>query len=57
MNGEINGIAVSAKGYDVPRIPDKYWMGEMSKDELLKFLDSVISGYDDIAKEPFRYKM
>jgi hypothetical protein len=32
-------------------------MGEMSKDELLKFLDSVISGYDDIAKEPFRYKM
>jgi len=57
MNGEINGIAVSAKGYDVPRIPDKYWMGEMSKDELLKFLDSVISGYDDIAKGPFRYKM
>jgi hypothetical protein len=53
MNGEINGISVSARGYDVPRIPGEYWMGEMSNDELLKFLDSAISRYNNITKESF----
>jgi hypothetical protein len=53
MNGEINGISVSARGYDVPRIPGEYWMGEMSSDELLKFLDSAISRYNNITKESF----
>ena len=57
MNGKINGIEVSAEGYNVPRIPGKYWMGEMSKSKLSNFFDSVISGYDVIAKGPFRYKM
>jgi hypothetical protein len=53
MNGEINGISISARGYDVPRIPGEYWMGEMSSDELLKFLDSAISRYNNITKESF----
>jgi hypothetical protein len=53
MNGEINGITISARGYDVPRIPGEYWMGEMSSDELLKFLDSAISRYNNITKESF----
>lgn len=57
MNGEINGIDISAKGYDVPRIPSKYWMGEMSDDELSKFFDGAITRYDNITKDPFRYKM
>ena len=57
MNGEINGVSVEAKGYDVPRIPSKYWMGEMSNDELSTLLDSFIDRYSNITKEPFRYKM
>ena len=50
MNGEINGISIGAKGYDVPRIPGEYWMGEMSSDKLLKFFNDVISRYDNITK-------
>jgi hypothetical protein len=57
MNGEINGVEVTAKGHDVPRIPEKYWMGEVSTDELSKFFDRVIDKYSSITKEPFRYKM
>jgi hypothetical protein len=30
MNGKINGVEVSARGKDVPRIPDEYWHGEMT---------------------------
>jgi hypothetical protein len=26
MNGKINGVEVSARGKDVPRIPDEYWL-------------------------------
>lgn len=50
MNGEINGITVSARGNDVPRIPNKYWMGEISNDKLSIFFDSVIARYDNITK-------
>jgi hypothetical protein len=51
MNGEINGVSVSARGYDVPRIPGKYWEGNISSDELSRFFDSVISRYNNITKE------
>jgi hypothetical protein len=35
MNGKINGIVeVSARGKDVPRIPDEYWHGEMTSNKL-----------------------
>jgi hypothetical protein len=58
MNGEINGISISARGYDVPRIPGKYWEGNMSSDELSRFFDSVINRYKSITNEntslPFR---
>lgn len=57
MNGEINGISISTEGHNVPRIPEEYWIGEMSSDELLEFIDSVISRYNNTTKEPFRYKM
>jgi len=57
MNGEINGINVEAKSYDVPRIPSEYWQGKMSNNKLSGFFDRVISKYDNITKEPFRYKM
>jgi hypothetical protein len=45
MNGKINGIEVSARGHDVPRIPDEYWLGEMTRSKLAKFFDDVISKY------------
>ena len=55
MRGEINGTSVEARGYDVPRIPTEYWMGEMSVEELSSFFDSVIDRYSNVTKEPFRY--
>jgi hypothetical protein len=57
MNGKINGVEVSARGKDVPRIPDEYWHGEMTSNKLSKFFDGVIDKYKNITKEPFRYKM
>lgn len=57
MNGEINGVSVTAKGHDVPRIPDEYWLGEMTRNKLARFFDDVINKYKNITKEPFRYKM
>jgi len=56
MNGEINGVSVSARGYDVPRIPGEYWEGNMSSDELLKFFNSVISRYNNITESSDDYK-
>ncbi len=35
MIGEINGISISASGYDVTSIPDEYWMGNMSNEDLV----------------------
>lgn len=46
MKGEINGFSINARGYDVPRIPGKYWMGEMSNDELSIFFDRIIDKYN-----------
>lgn len=57
MNGKINGIPVEAKSYDAPRISSEYWEGKMSNDKLSAFFDRVISKYDNITKEPFKYKM
>lgn len=57
MNGEINGVGISARGYDVPRIPDEYWFGEMTSNKLAIFFDEVVDKYKNITKEPFRYKM
>ena len=54
MNGEINGITVSAKGYEVPRIPNQYWTGNMSIDKLEKFFDDAIAKYGNITERPFR---
>jgi hypothetical protein len=31
---KINGVEVSARGKDVPRIPDEYWHGEMTSNKL-----------------------
>ena len=56
MNGEINGISISARGYDVPRIPGKYWEGNMSSDELSRFFDSVINRYKSITESSDDYK-
>jgi hypothetical protein len=50
MIGEINGISISAKGYDVTSIPDKYWVGDMSNEELVNFLDKLVSNYKKITK-------
>ncbi len=50
MRGEVNGISVYSKGYDVPRIPESYWMGNMSDGELLKFFDEVVLKYSQVAK-------
>jgi hypothetical protein len=50
MIGEINGISISAKGYDVTSIPDEYWMGDMSNEELVNFLDKLVSNYKKITK-------
>jgi len=48
MNGEINGIAVSTKSYNVPRIPSKYWEGNMSNSQLKSFFDKVIKKYKNV---------
>jgi hypothetical protein len=56
MNGEINGISISARGYDVPRIPGEYWEGNMSSDELSRFFDSVINRYKSITNESLKTK-
>ncbi len=48
MIGEINGIGISASGYDVTSIPDEYWMGNMSNKELVNFLDKLVSNYKKI---------
>lgn len=57
MNGEINGVSVSARGRDVPRIPSDYWIGNISSSKLSKIFDRFVAKYSDITKEPFRYKM
>lgn len=57
MSGEINGIPVSARAQDVPRIPDQYWQGQMSNRQLASIFDRAISKYDQIARIPFRYRM
>lgn len=51
MNGKINGIEVSARGRDVPRIPDEYWHGEMTSNKLGRFFDSIINKYKNIYKK------
>lgn len=56
MNGEINGVSIGTRGYDVPRIPGEYWEGNMSSDELLKFFNSVISRYNNITESSDDYK-
>jgi hypothetical protein len=56
MNGEINGVSVSARGYDVPIIPGKYWEGNMSSDELSRFFDRIISKYNNITESSDDYK-
>ena len=56
MNGEINGISVSARGNDVSRIPGEYWEGNMSSDELSRFFDRVISKYNNITESSDDYK-
>jgi hypothetical protein len=45
MNGEINGINISVRGYDVPIIPDDYWMCKLSSKKLSDFFDSIITKY------------
>jgi hypothetical protein len=50
MNGKINGVEVSARGKDVPRIPDEYWHGEMTSNKLSKFFNGVIDKYKNITK-------
>ena len=50
MRGEVNGISVYSEGYDVPRIPGSYWMGDMSDGELLTFFDEVVLKYSQVAK-------
>jgi len=56
MNGEINGVSIGARGNDVPRIPGKYWEGNMSSDELSRFFDSVINRYKSITESSDDYK-
>lgn len=51
MNGKINGIEVSVRGQDVPRIPDEYWHGEMTSNKLARFFDSIINKYKNIYKK------
>ena len=50
MRGEVNGISVYSEGYDVPRIPGSYWMGDMSDGELLTFFDEVVLKYSQVAE-------
>jgi hypothetical protein len=50
MRGEVNGISVYSEGYNVPRIPGSYWMGDMSDGELLKFFDEVVLKYSQVSK-------
>lgn len=45
MIAEINGITFTKRGYDVQTIPDEYWMGELSKKDLSKFLDDLIRSF------------
>lgn len=53
MNGEINGVSISASGANVPTIPSDYWMGEISNANLSKILDKFINKYNKITNEKF----
>ena len=44
MIAEINGISFIRRGYDVQTIPDEYWTGKLSNEDLSKFFDNLIRG-------------
>lgn len=46
MTAEINGVSFVKSGYNVPIIPDQYWMGDMSTEKLSKFFDDILFNYE-----------
>lgn len=43
MNGIINELEISLRGYDVPQLPEEFNMGKMSNTGLSKFFDKIIN--------------